>query len=330
MDFPTTRSPRDIQRAYEEGFVGSPADPAYRDRVLLEQGIVKGFGDFTASIKDLHKDPARQRVLLFKPLRELSPNALSDDPQDTGDCTSHGSRNSVDLTRACDILLLNQPEEWVARGATELIYSARGHRGGGMNAGRATEVLTEIGNLLRLDYTAQGGPDLRTYNAELGIRNGGSGIPKAWAELAAKSFKAHTFVAPTTVEDALDCMANLMGGHAGSMFGSSSEVGSDGLNLKTTSWNHDMANAGYDLTQEIWKEPVVFVPNSWGAWNKPNPVWLKHIDVLGPWIPGMLVVPLELYDRHIVSGREIYFLGETDGEALKKKPLPDWGFDYAS
>lgn len=321
MNLPAQPSPIDLLQAYVDGLPGAPCDPVLRDQ-LVEDGTVKLFGSENyADIKDLHK--SRPRVLLFRYLRQYDPTALSDEAQTTGDCTSHGSRNSGDLSRSTEIAT-GQAEEFVARGATEYIYAGRGHRGQGMNAGRATKILT-AGQMLRLDYSDQGGPDLRKYNAKIGM--GYSQIPEKWQQIAAAELAANTFITPRTVEEALDAIAAGYGGHAGSMYGTSQETGPDGLNLKTDSWSHDMAHAGYDLTCEIWREPVVFIPNSWKAWNKPNPLW--DATVMGPWIPGMIVCPLDIFERHILRPGEIYYMVEFEGERIKARDLPDWGFDYA-
>jgi hypothetical protein len=122
-------------------------------------------------------------------------------------------------------------------------------------------------------------------------------------------------------------MAAGYGGHAGSMFGTSQTTGDDGLNLKTDSWSHDMAHVGYDLTKEIWPTEVVFIANSWGAWNKPNPRW--DTSTMGPWVNGMIVIPVDLFYRHIIRASETYYMVEFSGERIKARDLPDWGHDYS-
>ena len=327
--FDRQKTAKQLRSAYSNGFQGCPLDPADHE-LMLQEGLVGMCGD-TASepIKDLHKE--RPRSLLFKPLRLLDPptggrnqGGLASESQTTGDCTSHGTRNCIDGTRAVEIVVDNQPEQWVARGATEYIYSGRGHGGAGMSPQRATRIVSE-GQLLRLDYSQDGGPNLTKYNARLGMDNGRRGIPKSWADIARNELKSHKFYTPRSVEDALDCMAAGFCGHAGSQFGSRSNTGNDGLNHKTESWNHDMAHFGYDLTREIWKVEVAFVPNSWGAWNKPNKVWLANEEVLGPWIPGMLVVPIEEFERHIINARSTYYHAQVEGDRIAPIPLTTGG-----
>lgn len=321
-------TPQDLYRAYCDGLPGAPPDLAVGDRLLQSGTVLPGSGPATTPIAGLHKQ--RPRVLLYKALRELDgptakgPGALADESQDTGDCASMGGRNCVDGSRANEIVYGGEPDQWIARSATEYIYAGRGHSGAGMSPQRVTSILSE-GQLLRLDYREQGGPDLRVYNAQIGMSQGRSGIPGPWRQIAQKQLAAKKFIAAGSVEEALDCMAAGFCGHAGSQFGSSPSVGPDGLNRKTTSWNHSMGHFGYDITGEIWREQVVFIPNSWGAWNKPNPVWMAHQDVLGPWIPGMLVVPMEDFARHIIAARSAYYLGIIEGDAIKPLPLKSSG-----
>lgn len=321
-------TPTDLYRAYTDGLPGSPVDRAAAELMLERGNVLPCTGPETESIRGLHKE--HPRVLLFKALRELDPprgrdpGALAGESQDTGDCTSHGTRNAGDLTRAVEIVVKGESDRYIARGATEYLYAGRGHGGQGMSPQKATKIYAE-GQLLRKDYREEGGPDLRKYNAKVGMDQGRSGIPQRWQEIAEKELAAKKWIGPETLEHCLDCMAAGFGMHAGSQFGSSPRVGPDGLNRKTTSWNHDMAHAGYDLTGEIWREPVVFVPNSWAAWNQPNPVWLSAESVLGPWINGMLVVPLEDYERHIVRARSVYALAHIEGDAIKPLPLTSSG-----
>lgn len=321
-------SPRDLYRAYCDGLPGSPADHALGER-LIERGVaLPGSSPRAGSIQGLHRQ--HKRALLFKALRRLdppkkgAPGAYADESQTEPDCTSHGSRNGFDTTRAVEIVSQGSGEQFIVRGSTEMIYAGRGSAGGGMSPQKATLILAK-GQLLRRDYTAEGGPDLRKYNGALGARLGRSGIPQRWMEIAETQCKAGQWIAPASTEETLDCLAAGFGGHCGSQFGSSPRLGADGLNLRTTSWNHDMAIVGYDLSCEIWRTEVVFVANSWGAWNDPNPVWLQHVDVLGDWIPGMLVVPLDVYAKHCVAARSIYMLAHIDGDAIKPLPLTTSG-----
>lgn len=322
-------SPKQLMQAYNDGLPGAPVDHAGRDQ-LMEDRLVGEYRSAAGRINGLHKH--RRRVLLYKALRRLDPptsrsnqGAYASESQTAPDCTSHGSRWGVDTTRANEIVHDKTGERWVARGSTEHIYSGRGHGGGGMSPEKATRILGN-GQLLRLDYRDEGGPDLRVYDSRKGERNGRTGIPRVWGEIAETELRAHKWFHARRTEEALDYMAAGYGGHAGSQFGSSQRTGADGLNLKTKSWNHDMAHVGFDLTCEFWRVAVVFIANSWGAWNLPNPVWRANEDVFGPWIPGMLVVPLELFARHIIRAGSAYYFAQVDGDAIKPLPLTEEDF----
>ena len=326
--FATKPTPQDLYRAYTDGLPGSVNDEADAE-LLLEEGLVGAMGNDTTNIKGLHK--TRPRVLLFKALRQLDapgmhdrPGALASEAQTTGDCVSHGVRNCIDGSRAYEIVTLKEGDQWIARGATEYIYAGRGHRGAGMSPQKATRIVNE-GQLLRRDYRPEGGPNLKKYNAKIGMSKGGSGIPSKWSEIAQDELYSHKWLNPKTLEDCLDCMAAGFCGHAGSQFGSRPRTGPDGLNTKGASWNHDMAHFGYDMTSEIWKVPVVFIPNSWSAWNEENPVWARHTEILGDWIHGMLVVPFDVFEQHIVRAGSCYYHGHIEGGAIKPLPLIDSG-----
>lgn len=326
--FSRTPKPHDLYRAYTDGLPGSVNDEADAE-LLLQEGLVCSTGPETESIKGLHKE--RPRMLVFKALRQVDgpgihdkPGALASEPQTTGDCVSHGVRNCLDGSRAYEIVVKGESDIWVARGATEYIYAGRGHRGAGMSPQKATRIINE-GQLLRRDYRPEGGPNVETYNAKIGMSKGGSGIPESWKGIARDELFSAKWINPKTVEDCLDCMAAGFCGHAGSQFGSRPKTGPDGLNTKGATWNHDMAHFGYDLTREIWKTEVVFIPNSWSAWNAENPVWAKNVEILGDWIHGMLVVPLDVFANHIVRAGSCYYHGHVEGGAIKALPLLDSG-----
>ena len=66
----------------------------------------------------------------------------------TGDCVSHSTRNAVDISRAVEIHVDGERENWLARGATEAIYGCRGHGGQGMSCSRAATFVSQSGGVL--------------------------------------------------------------------------------------------------------------------------------------------------------------------------------------
>ena len=83
-----------------------------------------------------------------------------------------------------------------------------------------------------------------------------------------------------------------------------------------------MATVGFDQSGDIWDEVVVFVVNSWGNWNKRNSRW--DDDALGPWITGMMVIPINEYERYFVRSGSIDFYSRVNGFVMSH--LPDYGF----
>ena len=103
--------------------------------------------------------------------------------QTTGDCVSHGTRNACDVSRAVEIDIGGERESWMAKGATEAIYGARGWSGEGMSCSRAAEFVTKIGGIIvRKNYP--GIADFSKYNGSLGAGWGGRGLPDKVLDLA--------------------------------------------------------------------------------------------------------------------------------------------------
>jgi hypothetical protein len=278
-----------------------------------------------AFLKDLHKK--YKRVMLWQYRDKYDPGAYSQEAQTTGDCVSHGSRNARDTTRATEVAR-GEPEVYYKRGATEPTYGARNHGGQGMDPTAATRFEMEFGFLFREQYretTLNVSLDLSKYNSNIGAGWGRSGVPSGVKELC-KRHNVGDNTRPKTGLEVLDCLAAGSAGHSGQSWGTGNKTGADGLNRSNGSgWNHDMATVGYDISLELWKEPVVFVPNSWGAFNAPNPVWKANEDVLGPWIPGMIVIPLDEYERYFVRGGSIHFYSQIKGFPVKELPWIDDG-----
>ena len=127
-------SPVDLYNNYRQGFQGAIWNQLEFDH-LMEILKYPLFGDASSRITDSGKGKLStpyKSVLKFdkKPYEER---------QVTGDCVSHGTRNACDISRAVEIDILGEKESWVARGATEAIYGARGWSGQGMTGSKAAE-----------------------------------------------------------------------------------------------------------------------------------------------------------------------------------------------
>lgn len=313
-------SPRQLYEAYCAGLPGAPLNPAHAESLLAE-GLVQTFGEACPHLAGIG---AGKRALLYRSREKFDPGVTGHEAQTTGDCTSHGCRGAIDTTRAVEIDIQGQREEFHKRTATEPIYGFRRHGGAGMNAGHATRAVAEVGFLLREDYTDRGGPNLTKYNAEIGIGWGRGGVPAKVQELIrALGYKVGRWIQPKTVEEARDLCVAGYGAHSGQMWATSQKDPRGGINRRSGTWNHDMATSGCDFTREVFAEDVFFVPQTWGKWNEGNSHWERHRDVLGPYPTGMIVVSAEDYEREFIRSGECYYFADIAGVPAKK--LPDYG-----
>jgi len=323
-NLPINPTPEQLETAYKEGFEGWIWNlEVEREWEAFWSGRAPLYSQ-APDLKDLHKK--HPRVLLWRYREKFDPGAWAQEAQTTGDCVSHGSRNARDVTRAVEVAM-SEPEIYYKRGATEPTYGARGHGGQGMDPTRATKFEMEFGFLFREVYKdANKGLnlDLTKYNSNIGSNWGRSGVPQAVKE-ECKKHNVGDNTRPTSGEEVMDLLASGRAGHSGQSWGTASSTGADGINRKSASWSHDMATTGYDWSQEFFKEPVVFVNNSWGPWNRPNPVWMANQDVYGPWIPGMIVIALSEYVRYFVKSGSIHFYSDIKGFPIRELPWIDLG-----
>ena len=177
-------------------------------------------------------------------------------------CVSHATRNACDISRAVEIDLHKQREGWIARGATEAIYGARGHGGQGMSCARAATFVSETGGIIvRKNYP--GAADFSKYNGNLGAGWGGRGLPDKVIDLA-NDHQIKTVSLIKTVEEARDALANGYGLAVCSNVGFSNKRDKQGIAKRSGSWAHAMAWIACDDTGS---EPLFLVQNSWGKWN---------------------------------------------------------------
>jgi len=235
-------TPRDLLKAYKDGFVGSWCDPKDLDKLLGELPHPL----FGAAAYDLSGSGKGKLALLYKNLLKFDPGFGPSERQVQGDCVSHSTRNAVDITRSCEIIN-GEKEDFVARGATEGIYGSRGHGGEGMTCTGAARFVNQSGGvLLRQKY---GEYDLSEYSA-IGGRWGRSGVPEELVKIANKN-KVKTISLINTVEQARDALANGYAISVCSNFGFSSRRDKYGIASKSGSWNHAMAWVSVDDTHEI-------------------------------------------------------------------------------
>jgi hypothetical protein len=252
-------SPKDLLKAYREGFVGSYCDPEDTDKLLGELRHPL----FGAAAYSLYGSGKGKLALPFKNLLKFDPGFGPAERQTTGDCVSHSTRNAVDITRACEIIG-GQREDFVTRGATEGIYGSRGHGGQGMSCSVAARFVHQNGGiLLRKKYDSV---DLSVYDSSTGSRWGSRGIPEE-VIAEAKKHQVKTISLINTVEQARDALANGYAISVCSGAGFSSRRDQHGIASRSGGWSHAMAWVAMDDTHEIYNETLFLVQNSWGVWN---------------------------------------------------------------
>ena len=273
--------PRDILNAYKDGFVGSWCDPEDTDKLLGELPHPL----FGVAAPDLYGSGKGKVALLHKSILKFDPTFGAHERQTTGDCVSHATRSAVDVTR-CHEIIGGQREAFVARGATEPIYGARGHGGQGMSCSVAARFVAQNGGiLLRKDY---GFIDLSKYNSRIGTNWGRSGVPRQVID-EGKKHQVKTISLINTVDQARDAIANGYAISVCSNYGFSSRRDSNGIARKSGSWNHAMAWISMDDSHEVHKETLFLIQNSWGAFNggpkrfdQPDgSFWVRERDAAG-------------------------------------------------
>jgi len=227
-------------------------------------------------------------------------------------CVSHGTRNACDVSRSVEIDIHKQKEGWIARGATEAIYGARGHSGQGMSCARAAEFVSKNGGILvRKDY--KGIADFTKYNSTIGTNWGGRGLPDKVIDLA-NDHQIKTVSLVRTVEEARDALANGYGLSVCSSFGFSNKRDKNGVTNVSGSWAHCMAWIACDDTGN---EPLFLVQNSWGKWNDGgHPEW-------GPIPDGSFLIRSDVAGQMLAQNGS-YAFSNFDGFPVQKLPSYDF------
>ena len=303
-------TPNDLYNNYRKGYQGCLWEQHIFDE-LLESSKYAYFADGAKRIQNSGKG---KLSLPFKSVLKFDKNPYNE-RQTTGDCVSHATRNAVDVSRAVEMDLKGERESWIARGATEAIYGARGHSGQGMSCARAATFVSQVGGVLvRQNY--KGVADFSKYNGNLGAGWGGRGLPDKVIDLA-NDHQIKTVSLIKTVEEARDALANGYGLAVCSSYGFSNKRDSKGFAKVSGSWAHAMAWIACDDTNG---EPAFLVQNSWGKWNDGgHPAWGKIPD-------GSFLIHADVA-AGMLSQNGAYAFSEFDGFPLQK--LPNYGFnDY--
>lgn len=301
-------TPKDLYEMYRQGFSGCLFEQHIFDH-LMETSKYPLFGDASKKISGSGKGKLStpyKSVLKFdsKPYNER---------QTTGDCVSHGTRNACDVSRAVEIDIGNEREDWIARGATEAIYGYRGFSGQGMSCARAAEFVSRTGGIVvRKNY--EGIADFSKYNSNLGTNWGGRGLPDKVLDLA-NDHQIKTVSLVRTIEEARDALSNGYGIAVCSNYGFSSTRDKKGFAKQSGSWGHCMAWIACDDTNG---DLSFLVQNSWGKWNDGgHPEW-------GPIPDGSFLIHADVA-AGMLGQNGSYAFSNFDGFPVQK--LPDYGFD---
>ena len=302
-------TPAELYNNYRKGFSGCLWEQHVYDH-LMEVSKYPLFGDANKKIKTSGKGKLSTP---YKSVLKFDKNPYNE-RQTTGDCVSHATRNACDVSRAVEIDVHNDREAWIARGATEAIYGARGHGGQGMSCSRAAEFVSKNGGIvIRKNY--KGIVDFTKYNGNLGAGWGGRGLPDPVIDLA-NDHQIKTVSLVRTIEEARDALANGYGLSVCSNYGFSNKRDKKGIANVSGNWAHAMAWIACDDTGS---EPLFLVQNSWGKWNDGgHPEWGNIPD-------GSFLIRAEVA-AGMLAGNGSYAFSNFDGFPLQK--LPDYGFSY--
>ena len=305
--FPKNPTPAALRRAYADGFCGSKCDHKDVAKLLgeLEHPL------FGASAYTLDGSGEGKVSLPFKSLLKFDTGFGPSEKQTTGDCVSHSTRNAVDITRAVEIDVKKEREDFVARGATECIYGSRGHSGQGMSCSQAARFVSEEGGiLLRQNY--DGVVDLSVYDSSIGAKWGKPGVPDNIEEIGRKH-QVLTVSLVTTVEEARDALANGYALSVCSGYGFSSRRDENGYANRKGSWSHAMCWCANNDTKKNGG-PGFLIQNSWGAWNGGGTSYDQPAGSF--WVDYKTA-------QGMLSQRGAWVFSDVDGFPPRK--LPDYG-----
>jgi hypothetical protein len=211
-------------------------------------------------------------VLLYKFFEELA-GPLVPHYQEAGTCVADAFGLGIDVLTAVQIIMHGQPERWITKCATELIYAGsrvevgKGKiRGDGSVGVWAAEFIREWGILLRQPYL-DGKYNYTEYSGAVARRLGKTGVPDDLESLCRK----HPVKTCAIVRSWEECRDSVANGYPVVL---SSDVGfkttrsgyrrdKDGfLSRSRRSWNHSMVILGIDDNP---KRPGGLLINSWGS-----------------------------------------------------------------
>jgi len=301
INLPPTPSPKDLYKAYAEGYIGcfldDPQLPSqarfmarYERKKALESSSLPHVEDGLDLIRAGNPGGEGQCAFpwhLYVKLDEMEAQGRAmKGNQLTGDCTSWGAGCAIDIERATSILEGGEFESYKAQRCTATIYGWRGHSGQGMAVSTAARAVNQYGMGVE-DMYVGGKYDLRNYAdyVKLGMSWGGRGTPTD-LQAVTKENRVKTVSSVQEMEAVMDLLQNGYGLAVGSMLG----VADSGnpISRRSGSWSHCMCIVGYEGRREILDQigqtkPVFLWDNSWGKWNSTTNIPAEW----QPWSEGM-------------------------------------------
>ncbi len=295
---------------YNGQFLGWVDDPAHREKFGNESKYPL-FGAAAPWLKDSGKG---KLSLPYKSVIKLSGRSdiFHFERQLTGDCVSWGNRNAGDISRACEIDIKGDAEEWVAQGVTEIIYGLRGHCGQGMSGSRGAQILTKYGVAVRKPYN---GYDLTKYNVNLGARTWcPNNVPQALLDqIKERVFATASLV--KTVEELRDALANGYGAAECSSLLPTGKRDSKGFDKWGGSGGHCQAIGGCD--DRDGNMDFLWI-NSWGRYESGGQ------PDFGPIPDSAYMLKAETMQK-VLNANSTYVFSNFDGFPAQKLPDYGWG-----
>jgi len=282
------------------GWINNPA--------ARRQFINDNRNPFISQLSSSIKGTGEGRVVMLHPFLERAMgHAIIPHKQGIGDCVGHAFAVGVDILTGVQIFLHDQPEEWIAEAAVEVIYSGsrveigRGKvRGDGSNGHWAASFLSKYGVLLRQEYP--GGHDFTTYSPSKCREMGKTGVPDE-LEALTRLHPVKTIALVKTWREFCDAIANgypvTLCSNVGFGMNSSYWVrDSEGFLKRRGYWGHAMLGMGVD---DKSNRPGACILNSWGDWVR-GPT--RHGQPIGSFWGDRAVIEsiLDQGDCHALSG----------------------------
>lgn len=305
---------------------GPPVDNALTNGLITDQVELEKFNSVIPKFQQFGYNGTGegQIVLLYESLLKYDPEAFTE-RQTTGDCTSHGTRNGVDMARSYEIDKLGESESFQKRGATEAIYGYRGHGGQGMSVVRAMEYISEVGGLAIRQNYSDIGIDFSNYDPKEAIQWGRSGgTPKRLNDIIGNN-KTTNISLINSAEEARDALSNGFAIVSGSQHSFASKRDEYGFAARDgKKWGHCTAWGGLSTLKDLTNgknnsdEPCFLYINSWGDWNG-GPKGKYNIPDGSFWIT-------KTDAEFMIKQKQTYAVGQVQG--FKAEKITKFGFEW--